>query len=471
MKKSLWISLVLVAWLASGCVPWPPGYFPTPTPPASLPTSALQDAAIVPSTATRPLPSLTPTAPGQPTSTPQTVSPLLSNENITQLDWSSDGQWLTFMTQTMQQAASITPVNYSGPITGTLHVYNILTGQNCAYPMDNTHHLKLNAWHAWLPDDRLATLDSRNQVIALQPPCSDQTAPVSARERLNLRAYDPNHPDQTFSTGGSYSGFNQPGQEQGQYKTIIQRRATGDLVTTIDWHFSAAESGSLPRPDWLSDDQFILPYTDSGPLLVTITHPPQTVPVASTYFQLSGTPSQSATGLITPSLHLLLYDLSSGATQAGVRLYHGEQKKVETFLYTYGAFAPGGGSIILGNDAGERWMRPLDPPDGPLEKFLETTDQPFPSWSPDGSRVAIASKPGVNQPVSIRVLEAPSGLVLYTWRLGGLYGYYNYTQLVWSPGLRYLAAVGSDLNNPQENAIFLFEFPAGLRPTATSPGD
>ena len=387
-----------------------------------------------------------------------------------QLDWSSDGQCLTFLTQTMQQAASFPPVNYSGPITGTLHIYDILTGQNCAYPMDNLHHLKLNAWHAWLPDDRLATLDSRNQVIALQPPCSGQTAPVSARERLTLRAYDPNHPDQTFSTGGSYRSFNQPWQEQGQYKTIIERRATDDLVTTIDWRYSAGGSGSLPGPDWLSDDQFILPHTDTGPLLVTLAQSPQTVPVASTYFQLSGTASQSANGLYAPGLHLLLFDLSADTTQAEVRLYHGEGKEVETFLYSFGAFAPGGGSIILGNDAGERWMRPLDPPGSPLVKFLETTDQPFPAWSPDGSRVAVASKPGINQPVSIRVLEAPSGSVLYTWRLGGLYGYYNYTQLDWSPGLSYLAAVGSDLNNPQESAIFLFEFPAGLRPTATSPG-
>jgi WD40 repeat protein len=464
MKKSVWIALILAAWLASGCVPWPPGYFPTPTPSGSPPTLASQRTNSLVPTIAKPLPSLTPTAEGQPTSTPQPVSPVLSGENIMQLEWSSDSQWLTFLTQTAQEADSIPPENYSGPITGTLHLYNVQTGQNCAYPMENPHRLKLNAWHTWLPDDRLATLDGRGQVLALQPPCSNQVAPVSARERLTLQFYDPNHPDQTFSPKGSYRGFNQKDQEQDQYKTIIERRSNGDLVATFDWRYSDVGSANLVGPAWISDDQFILPHTNAGPLLVTLAQNLQAVPVAPTFFHMDGSASQSAAGLYAPDLHLLLSNIVTDTTQAEVRLYHSQGKDVENLLYTYGAFAPGGGALILGNAAGERWMRPLDPPASPVVKFLETTDQPFPAWSEDGQRVAIASKPDVDRPVSIRVLEAPSGVLLYTWRLGGQYGYYNYTQLAWSPDLSYLAAVGSDLNNPQVRAIFLFEFPAGLRP-------
>jgi hypothetical protein len=462
MKKSVWIALVLAAWLASGCVPWPPGYFPTPTPTGGTPVPAPQTIAPIPFTATRPLPSLTPTRTGPPTATPQPVSPLLSGENILLLDWSADGQWLTFLTQTVQEAASIPPENYTGPITGTLNLYNVLTSQTCAYPLDNPHQLKLNAWHAWLPDDRLATLDNRNQVLALQPPCSGQIAPVSARERLTLQVYDPSHPDQTFSPDGSYRGFNQP--DQNQYKTIIEKNGSDDLVAAVDWDYSGGGLGSLPGPLWLSGQQFLLPRTDKGPLIVSLAQKPKIVPVAPTYFQLDGTASQLATGTLAPDLHLLLSDFDAADRPAVVRLYHAEEHKAEKLLYTFGEFAPEGRAIILGNDAGERWMRPLDPPGGPLMKFIETSDQPFPAWSPDGTRAAVASRPAVNQPVSIRVLEAPSGTVLYTWELSGLYGYYNYTQLSWSPGLGYLAAVGSDLNNPQERAIFLFEFPAGLRP-------
>jgi WD40 repeat protein len=462
MKKSVWFVLVLAAWLASGCVPWPPGYFPTPTPTGSTPSPDSQTPAPIPFTVTRPLPSLTPTRAGQPTPTSQPISPLLSGENIMQLEWSPDGQWLTYLTQTAQEAASIPPENYTGPITGTLNLYNVLTGQSCAYPMDNPHRLKLNTWHAWLPDERLATQDDHNQVLALLPPCSDQIAPVSARERLALHPYDPNHPDQTFSPGGAYRGFNQ--QNQNQYKTIIEKSASNDLVTAIDWSYSGGGLGSLPGPHWLSDQQFILPRTDAGPLLVILAQKPQIVPIASTYFQLIGAASQLATGILAPDLHLLLIDFGVDYSQADIRLYHDEQHKTEKLLFTLGDFVPGGGGIILGNDAGERWMRPLDPPGGPLVKLSGTSDQPFPAWSPDGSRVAVASIPDVNQPVSIRVMEAPSGTILYTWGLSGLYGYYNYTRLVWSPGLRFLAAVGSDLNNPQERVIFLFEFPAGLRP-------
>jgi hypothetical protein len=462
MKKFVWIALILAAWLTSGCIPWPPGYFPTLTPTASLPTPVAQALGPIAIPATQPIPSLTPASEDQPTATPEPVSPLLHGENITQLNWSPDGQWLTFLTHTVQEAAAILPENYTGPITGTLNLYNVLSGQSCVYPMDNPHRLKLNAWHAWLPDDRLATLDDHNQVLALQPPCSGQIAPVSARERLTLQPYDPNHPDQTFSPGGFYRAFNQ--QDQNQYKTIIEKSATDDLVAAIDWSYSAGGPGRLPGPAWLSDQQFILPRSDAGPLLVTLVKKAQIQEIAPSYFQLNGTASQLASGLLAPSLHLLLTASGVDSGQADVRLYHGEDHTVEKLLYTFGALVPGGTAVILGNDAGERWMRALDSPGSPLVKFVATSDQPFPAWSPDGMRVAIASQPAVNQPASIRVLEAPSATTLYTWRLGGLYGYYNYTQLVWSPGLQYLAAVGSDLNNPQERAIFLFEFPAGLRP-------
>jgi WD40 repeat protein len=462
MKKSVWIAMILAAWLASGCVPWPPGYFPTFTPTVSLPTPVTQAFGPISIPATQPLPSLTPVSEGQPTATPQPVSPLVHGENIMQLNWSLDGQWITFLTQTVQEAAAVPPENYTGPITGTLNLYNVQSGQSCAYPMENPHHLKLNAWHAWLPDGRLATLDDHNQVLALQPPCSGQIAPVSARERLTLQPYDPNHPDQTFSPDGSYRAFNQ--QDQNQYRTIIEKSATNDLVAAIVWSYSAGGLGGLPEPVWLSDQQFILPRSDAGPLLVTLAQKAQTQLIASSYFQLNGSASQLASGLSNPDLHLLLTESGVDSGQADVRLYHGEDHTVEKLLYPFGSFTPGGTAVILGNDAGERWMRVVDPPDSPLVKFIATSDQPFPAWSPDGKRVAIASQPAVNQPVSIRVLEAPSGTNLYTWRLSGLYGYYNYTQLVWSPGLQYLAAVGSDLNNPQERAIFLFEFPAGLRP-------
>ena len=462
MKKFVWIALILAACLASGCVPWPPGYFPTPTPTISLPTPVSRAISPITIPATLPIPSQTQASEDQPTTTPEPVSPLLHGENIMQLNWSPDGQWLTYLTQTVQEAASIPPENYTGPITGTLNLYNLQSGQSCAYPMDNPHQLKLNAWHAWLPDGRLATLDAHNQVLALQPPCSGQIAPVSARDRLALQPYDPNHPDQTFSPDGSYRAFNQ--QDQNQYKTIIEKSATDDLVAAVDWSYSAGGLGSLPGPAWLSDQQFILPRSDAGPLLVTITQKAQTQSIASSYFQLNGDASQLVSGLLDPELHLLLSGSGGDTGMTGVRLYHEEDHTVENFLYTFGAFAPGGTTVILGNDAGERWMRALDPPGGPLVKFITTSDQPFPAWGPDGTRVAVASQPAVNQPASIRVLEAPSGTTLYTWRLNGLYGYYNYTQLAWSPGLQYLAAVGSDLNNPQERAIFVFEFPAGLRP-------
>jgi WD40 repeat protein len=468
MKKFVWIALILTVWLSYGCVPWPPGYFPTPTQTGSTPIPDSQTSAPIAFTATRPLPSLTPTQAGQPTPTPQLLTPLVSGENIMQLDWSSDGQWLAFLTQSAQEAASIPPEGYTGPITGTLNIYNILTKQSCAYPMDNPHRLKLNAWHAWLPDDRLATLDDHNQVLALQPPCSGQIAPVSARERLSLQPYDPTYPDQTYSPDGSYRGFNL--QDQNQYKTIVEKGGTDDLVAAIDWSYSGGGLGSPPGPVWLSDQQFILPRTDAGPLLVTVAQKPQIAPIAPNYFQLNGSASQLASGLLTPDLHLLLTDFGVDSSHADVRLYHGETDQVEKLLYSFGAFAPGEKTIILGNDAGERWMRSLDPPDSPMIKFIETSDQLFPAWSPDGARVAVASRPAVNQPVTIRVLEAPTGTVLYTWSLSGLYGTYNYTQLAWSPGLQYLASVGSDLNNPQERAIFLFDFPAGLRPPISTPG-
>jgi len=415
-------------------------------------------------TPTPPRPTATSTATLIPTLTPlpsPTPLPPLNTATQHRLGaWSPDSRYLTYwsytpddITRNPVEGSSIAPF-------GTLHVLDAQTGEECQYPQDNNLGLNFNFWHAWSPDGRLLTLAASGQVVVLDRPCGDHPTVYAAPEQPACLVTNPDA-SESCSPGNTRRGLTT--WSGTAYTTTVVNIATGQTEMVIPYLFSADGLGTFPGPQWLSADWLLIYRTDTGPLLVTVSD--KTIQPIATLFGLTGAASQSATGIggQAGQFHILLADYGSDYTQSRVWLYHSENGVVEELLYAYAYFSPNGRWLDLqrsvtvnGYERYERWFRPLDPPNREARQYTTTTDQAYPGWSHDWTRVAVASPELLNiiSDVTITVRTMPADQVLQTWRVGA----YTFSPFLFSPDNHFLAAIGW-APQKQETALFVFRLP------------
>lgn len=429
-----------------------------------------------------------------PTRRPIISRPVTTSFGISFISWSPDGRYLSFLTQTLEDAAS-SPAGEDAldPLPGTVHFYDTDSEDICQYQQNNPLGLDFYRWFTWLPDSRLIVLSKAGGLVALDRPCPDRpprilldlSEPISdvltssADGRLHVLQGESGcwlfdvsaadalplarcSPESSFSPNGDRLAVNSSKDEG--YTTTIINTATGRPARSISWSLTGSPDPSartaLPVPSWLDNQRLLIYPTDTGPLLVTLGAGFQVQLVADTLFGIAGSSFQFAEAAISPdgsSFHLLLEEVTGlDARAARIFLYHSENNQVEKIQYARASFAIGGEfldlwrPVELGDiEEAERWLRPVDPPGSESVRLTSTEEQDFPALSIEGL-VAVARIAEPGSLTTLLVKEAASGEVLWNWFVDP-YIYHFY----WSPTGDHLAALGTSLLGG-EQALFLF---------------
>jgi hypothetical protein len=425
--------------------------------------------------------------------------------------WSPDGRYLSFLSQTREEMVdSLDGEGLGGPLPGTVHFYDVETGEHCQYPQtqrnsrtegetpaesgDNQPGLDFNRWVGWLPEGRLLVLTRSGELGVLDSPCSKGTPstlpglaePVEEvflgdaggswlliQGESGCLLYD--IPGATalplqgcarsasFSPGGDRLAINVH-QLGSNFSTLVFDTSTGKSTRTIEWTFTG-EAGDLAGPIWLDARRFLISRTDAGPQLVTLGADFQIQAIAETFFGVPGSANQTSEVFLSPdgnAFHLLLINLQSvdSAGEKSAWLYHSESQHVEKLHFSSADFSPGGRyldlvkSLIVNEiEELEHWLRNVDPEESKAVRLTATDDQNFPSLSQDG-RVAIARIAEPGSPTTLIVKSVSNGEVLETWFVDP----YTY-QLFWSPTGGVLAALG-DGQPGGDQALYLLSTPA-----------
>lgn len=471
---------------AGSFYPYPPALLG----PAPIATQTSSTAIASPSPPTPAPPRPTPL----PTRRPIISRPVTTSFGIIFISWSPAGRYLSFLTQTLEEAASI-PADEDalGPLPGTVHFHDTETENTCQYPRNNPLGLDFYRWFAWLPDSRLLVLSEAGDLVEIEGPCTNRSPQVlldlvepvtdvltsSADGRYHLLQgesgcwlFDVNAAaplplercslESSFSPSGDRLVAHLKNAEG--YITTIINTSTGRTVRSISWSLTGGPDPSagrpLPGPYWLDNRRFLIYPTDAGPLLATLGASFQVQRVAETLFGITGSSSQTVEAAISPdgsSFHLLLKEVTGpDARSARIFLYHSENNQVERIQYAGATFSPGGQFLDLWRaveqgdlEETEHWLRPVDPPESESVRFSLTEDQDSPALSVEGlAAVARIAEPG--SLTTLLVKDAASGEVLWNWFADpNIYNFY------WSPAGDRFAAIGTALLGG-EQALFLF---------------
>lgn len=357
-----------------------------------------------------------------------------------------------------------------GSPSGTFHIFNVLQAEGCEYPANNERMLDFNTWHAWLPDGKLAVYTGSGTLVALDEPCNGKVVALTAKEKELIEPVQSKPPGAIDSPGAVYRETTK--QEPPGYTTTISRLTDGSEVTSIAWTFDLGSSGQVLTPTWVTDAHLLIPQSDKGPLWISMdsSDTPQVQPLAQALFNLPGDPQQSAAGAAragSASFHIALQVPGSGTTPSQIELYHSEDGTLENLPYSEASFAANGQLLELLSSTNDLWVRNVDPPGNEAQKIMDANDQQPPGWTSDRKMIAVARKPTLESPVAIIARSIPDGVVRYTWQMSGQYGFYKYDQFLWSPDKRFLAVVGTDVNNEFSQALFVFSTANANIPLAT----
>jgi hypothetical protein len=422
--------------------------------------------------------------------------PIVTSPRILFKGWSLDGRYLAFLTQTREDVvSSLESTAVFGSLPGTMHFYDVETGEHCQYSRSNQIGLDFNRWFGWLPEARLVVLTRTGKLSLLESPCSNETAstlpgisaPVDEvflgdaggrfilfrgesgcwlydTPRLTATALPRCARSASFSPSGDRLALSIH-QRASNYLTVVVDTSTGKATRTIEWAL-AGEAGELVGPTWLDDRRFLISPTNAGPLLVTLGADFSVDQVAGTFFDLPGSPDQTSQAILSldgKAFHLLLTDLPAGnsAGEGSVWLYHPESQTVEKLVYPAASFSAGGRYLdlvkfLLVNETEEleHWLRNVDPPQSKAVRLTSADDQDFPSLSADG-RAAIARLAEPGSPTTLIVESVASGNILGFWFVDP----YIY-QFYWSPTGEILTALG-DGGPGRDQALYLISAPEG----------
>jgi len=437
-------------------------------------------------------------AQAEPTATPQTtsipgpaVAPIVTAGQVVELQWSLDGQWLGFKTRTQEQAdqAPAGPGTVS-PEEWTVNFLNPRTGESCQYAMENPQGLKIGEWYTWRADGSLLTLDQNRRAAALSSPCTtDPAVPfrgfpefidsillVDSQRNLFLtsgqsgcylydarqgRSYRLEHctQDASFSPDSRYLGQTLAF-DQVSYATEIVDTTSGEVTGRLDWTFSEGGLGSLPGPQWIGPERFLIVRTDQGPLLVTLGEGLVAQKVADELLGLPGSSANQAAAAAQATgndpYHIGMWDIEQGRSW----LYHSEDGSSEELDASGVRLSQDGRWAILerlvqveGYEQAQTWVRLVDPLGGEPRQVPGATYSAYAGWAPGMERVAVASESN-GQTAEVRVYALPDLDLAQGWLVETATSLFP---LVWSPDLAYLA-VTNQTSPEGAQILFLLAF-------------
>lgn len=377
-------------------------------------------------------PSPTPTAelPGVP------LQPLATAAAIRVDSWSLDSAWVAYWSSTEEDVET---APYPFP-SGTLHLLNIRTGQDCSYPEYVAHGYDDGV--IWQPDGQVMVVSGGS--TRRGTPCGDDFTPAAYPRDAEL-----GKPDTALSPEAGYRARTWAQDEADgtiSAVTTIADALTGEVENVVEWKHEGGLGDFGLGGQWLTKDLFLINETlDRGPLLIAVGN--GTIEVASELFGLpplehwepDNSADLRAEGEVmkgTRTYHIVLHGAGTDIT-----LYHSETAEIESIPLrhpSYLAFSPDGRWLMLyeryDKDGYERQalsIRPADPPGSEARLFAEEFS--YAVWSPEGMKIAVGLPGG-----AISVFSLPDGVQLGSWTTGQ----YEALPIAWSPDGNLLAVQG-----------------------------
>jgi hypothetical protein len=388
-------------------------------------------------------------------------------------NWSSDGRYFSFLSQTREDISNMFVGEGKGyPPPGTQNFYDLQTGQICSYTEHNVLQLNFRTgWIGWKGEHSYQVLTYAGDLVTLDAPCIDQLhtlegvfnepvlsvltlsqddhmtllygkrtcwlydvvkeAAVPLEQCSDAASFSPNDAWLGLTTGTN-SGLT----------TYVYSAPGGVLQLSIPWTVNESPGvGFSGEPQWVSDNQFILDPTTSGPILVSLGREPQIEMFPADLFNVSSAIRITASGAVDPdngNLHIIFYLTGEGINQE--YLYHTENRIFEELPYSGVYWYNGNRSLLLCkydevSSTCTYWLRAVDPPKSVLSQ-TPALPMSYPVQSPDRRRSVTTSQVDAQGQFTVTIRSLPELVVLKSWSDANNSYYFS-----WSPDSSTLAAV------------------------------
>ena len=438
--------------------------------PINTPVHSLSSATAQPTISSSPLPNTTsspivtsPTSPTvptvmasstkllAPTQAVQPLEPLIdTDDSISFINWSPDANWLA----------------YFDFKDNTLHFYNPLSRNTCAYPnpLDWLAPLGPLRWTG----NETALIQDGSRLVAGQP-CNGVYVPSSST--IQHEAFT--RQDPAISPDGRYKAeTHQNGSGAGllNFHGTITDRQTGQIVWQDTYSLPACGGCGQLLGEWLNNDTLLISSTaDQGPMLVFTDKRGYLIPSGIFNQAQNGQPQADwrvtgapVTG--TNAYHLLL---TSASQPDLMLLYHSETGQIEKLTppTSFLSFSQDGRWLVdsrpTANGQGlDVLVRPVDPPGSPWSQLSGNLSS-IPAWSPDDRVVMTASA----DQARLALISPRDGRTIQTWRNTQ----YELVPGGWSPDGAFFVAAGRQAGNYSHHALFLIQVSPPAPVTLRSP--
>jgi hypothetical protein len=495
MTKNAKVSFILLAVILSSCLvknlspqsaPPPTVLVPGPPTPTTQRTQTLLPPTITPTLIVNPINTITPTVP------PGAPPVIAIAPGLFTGSWSPDGHYFSFLSQTREDIANMFVGEGKGyPPPGTQNFYDLQTGQICSYPEHNVLQLNFRTgWIGWKGQHSYQVLTYAGDLVTMDAPCIDQLhtlegvfnepvlsvltlsqddhmallygkrtcwlydvvkeAAMPLEQCSDAASFSPNDAWLALTTGINSEGT-----------TYVYTAPSGVLQKSIPWKvYEPPGLGFSSEPQWVSDNQFILDLTTSGPILVWLGREPQIEMFPADLFNVSSAIRITASGAVDPdngNLHII-FDLA-GENNNQEYLYHTENRTFEKLPSTYAWWYNGNRSLLLciyskSSSTCTYWLRAVDPPYSALSQGPAQPTS-YPIESPDGRRSVTTSQPDAYGKFTITIRSLPDMMELKSWTDANDTYYFR-----WSPDSSTLAAVSrpTDPDSGGQSVLYLINF-------------
>jgi hypothetical protein len=423
--------LTLIALLLAGCGG---ALIGTPT---SLPT-ALHSQSPVPSSVPTKLPDVTVSS-----SDFVPVKPLVTAPYIQFASWSPDSQWFAYWISSQDDVEQPTKAMPGG----TLSFLNVITGESCAVSQFIT------------PDNQAAQVvwsDQTEAIVVLDEdtfigkPCQPEPyRPLEGYVREEKQLTDPAlSPD-----GQHYANTILQSNENGilTFETTITATHSAQPSQHVIWQIDERLGEYGLGGEWISQEQFLLYESlDQGPLVIDIEH--VVTPILTELLGLEEIPSilgkegygfraYALPGVERDSFHLLVQGVGTEENFPWVKLYHADNRLVETLPFHYiwwKPFSANGQWLLMdehpdigGYESHVLWIRRVEEVASDWQMIASDIDSML--WTPDWTEMAF------NSAEKVIWQTFPEADRIGQWNTGQ----FSASPIAWSPNGRFLVTVGN----------------------------